>query len=100
MMLYNEYSRKLESIKGAINIFLYFLEGGIPKSLLILSLEWNFIVEVLRAFNFSENFIKWIQILYNESIACVKNNCWQSHLVFKLTRDANQGCSTSALLFI
>ena len=65
-----EYSRKLENMKGAI-IFLDFKKA-------FDSLEWNFIVEVLRTFNFGENFIRWIQTLYSESIACVKNNCWQS----------------------
>ena len=30
------------------------------------SVEWNFMYAVLRKFNFGENFIKWIRILYIE----------------------------------
>ena len=29
------------------------------------TLEWNFILETLEAFNFGENFKKWVSVLYN-----------------------------------
>ena len=37
-------------------------------------IEWPFMFEVLRKFNFGEQFIRWIQVLYNSHKAKVKNN--------------------------
>ena len=38
------------------------------------TLEWNFIFQVLKRFNFGESFVHWIRTLYSDPIACVKNN--------------------------
>ena len=38
------------------------------------TVEWNFMYECLRKFNFGENFIKWIEVLYTDPIMVVKNN--------------------------
>ena len=53
----------------------------------------------MKLFNFEENFIKWIHILYTDIQACVGNNGRYSNY-FKLTRSVRQGCPISALLFI
>ena len=38
------------------------------------TVEWNFMYECLRKYNFGENFIKWIEVLYTDPIMVVKNN--------------------------
>ena len=63
------------------------------------SLEWNFLIDVLKRFNFGQSFIRWIQTLYNKPSACVKNNGYFSNN-FPLHRGIRQGCPVSALLFI
>jgi hypothetical protein len=63
------------------------------------SLEWNFMFEVLKKYNFGESFRKWVAILYNEPVSCIKNNGWISN-IFKIERGIKQGCPLSALLFI
>ena len=63
------------------------------------SIEWPFMFVVLRKFNFGEQFIRWIQVLYNSPNAKVKNN---NHILnsFNIQHGIKQGCPISALLFI
>ena len=63
------------------------------------SIEWNFLAESLKAFNFGENFLKWVSILYTDIQACVTNNGF-STAFFNLTRGVRQGCPLSPYLFI
>lgn len=49
------------------------------------SVEWNFLLQVLKQFNFGENFISWVKILYTKPIFRVKNNGWISK-TFKMNR--------------
>ena len=63
------------------------------------TVEWNFMYECLRKFNFGENFIKWIEVLYTDPIMVVKNNGYFTKKI-RLTRGLRQGCPISALLFI
>lgn len=42
------------------------------------SVEWNFLFKSLEKFNFGENFIKWINILYTNPYFYIKNNGWIS----------------------
>ena len=63
------------------------------------SVEHAFIFKVLRKFNFGDNFIKWISILYNNPIFKIKNNGWLSKDYF-MRRGVRQGCAVSALIFI
>ena len=63
----------------------------------ILIIEWPFLF--LKLFNFGENFINWIKILYTDIKACVGNNGFFSPY-FRLTRSIRQGCPISALLFL
>ena len=61
--------------------------------------EWNFIFETLKKFNFGKQFIHWIETLYNNPCAKIKNNGYLSE-TFNLQRGVRQGCPVSALLFI
>ena len=63
------------------------------------SIEWPFMLKTLEKFNFGENFIKWIKILYTDIYACVGNNGYYSDY-FSISRSIRQGCPISALLFV
>ena len=63
------------------------------------TLEWIFMFTALKRYNFGDNFMKWVKILYNSLLACIKNNGWISE-TFELQRVVRQGCPLSALLFI
>ena len=47
------------------------------------SVEWSFMVKCLDRYNFGQNFIKWIKILYTDIESCVCNNGYLSQY-FKL----------------
>ena len=38
------------------------------------SLEWEFMFEFLKLYNFGDEFIRWIKTLYTKPTACIKNN--------------------------
>ena len=63
------------------------------------SLEWDFLFKTLKYFNFSDSFIKWIQTLYKDPVAYIKNNGHLSKEI-EIYRGIRQGCPVSALLFI
>ncbi len=63
------------------------------------SVEWNFMISVLERFNFGNNFISWIKILYNNPTLSIKNNGWISKDI-RLSRGVRQGCPLSALIFV
>ena len=63
------------------------------------SIEWNFMFETLRKFNFSENFIKWIKLLYTKPFINIKQNGWLTQSI-NLERSCRQGCPVSAMIFI
>ena len=63
------------------------------------SVEWNFMYAVLKRFNFGNNFIKWIRVLYTEPKFRVKNNGWVSKS-YSMSRGMRQGCPVSCLNFI
>lgn len=63
------------------------------------SIEHKFILATLRKFNFGPQFIQWIETLYNNPKATVKNNGWMSE-DFDIQRGIRQGCPISALLFL
>ena len=63
------------------------------------TIEWSFLLDTLKAFNFGETFINWIKLLYSNIVSCVSNNGSISQY-FSLGRGIRQGCPISALLFI
>ena len=63
------------------------------------TVEWNFLFKSLQAYNFRENYIKWVKLLYSNITSSTINNGFLSP-TFKLSRGIRQGCPLSALLFI
>lgn len=63
------------------------------------SIEWPFLLQVLKSYNFGDNFQKWTKILYTDISSCVGNNGTYSSY-FKLSRAIRQGCPISALFFL
>ena len=63
------------------------------------SVEWDFMFESLKLFNFGPMFCQWIKTMYTNPVPLLKNN---GHLSSKITmeRGIRQGCPVSALLFI
>ena len=61
--------------------------------------EWRWLSEVLRKFNFGERFISWIETMYNCAKSAVVTNgfLWE---YFSISRGIRQGDAMSALLFI
>ena len=63
------------------------------------SVELSFLFETLKCFNFGENFIKWMQIVYNNPMFRLKNNNWLSKTCH-MQRGIRQCCPVSAILFL
>ena len=55
----------------------------------------QFLYDVFKTMNFGPNFLRWVQVLYNESESCVLVNGYMTRF-FKTTRGVRQGCSTSS----
>ena len=95
-----------ENIRSVLDILEYTDKKNIPGILLCLDfqkafdhLEWNFMINTLKRFNFGKSFIKWIEILYSKQLAKLKVNEWISKPI-QLSRGIRQGCPISAMLFI
>ena len=61
--------------------------------------EWGWLFQVLKTFNFGDNFINWIKILYKNMKSAVFTNGYVSEY-FSISRGIRQGDSLSALLYI
>ena len=62
------------------------------------TVEHNFMYDVLRKFNFGNNFVSWIKLLHKGAELSVINNGYTSSW-FQPSRGLQQGCPASALLF-
>ena len=63
------------------------------------SLEWNFSLSCLEAFNFGPDFIRWVKTFYKNIQSCVINNGLMSDY-FTLERRVRQGDPLSPYLFV
>ena len=63
------------------------------------SVEWNFLIKTLHKFNFGNNFINWVRILYKKPIFRLKNNGWISKTC-QMSRGIRQKCLISAILYL
>lgn len=78
-------------------------EGGLVVSLDFAkafdTLDREFLFRVLSSYNFGDNLIKWIRLLYTGVESCVMNNGFSSGW-FPLEAGLRQGCPLSPFLFI
>ena len=86
------YEYCIEHNSDGVLILLYFEKASD-------SIEWNFLSKALKQFNFWDNFIKWINILYTKPIFRIKNNGWISNKCW-MSREIRQGCQVYALFYI
>ena len=78
----------------------------IPGILLLLdfknafdTIEWSFIQQTLKIFNFGESVQQWVSTFYTNSESSVLNNGFTTDY-FRLSRGVRQGCPLSPFLFI
>ena len=63
------------------------------------SIEWSFLFETLKQYNFGDIIIAWIKLLYERIESCVINGGYTSQW-FELQKGLRQGCPLSAYLFL
>ena len=63
------------------------------------TLEWSFILKTPAAFNFEDNFKKWVSVLYNNAQSSIMNGGFMTNY-FEISRGVRQGCPLSPSLFI
>ena len=61
--------------------------------------DHNYLLDLLKMYGFSQNFLKWIRILYTDICSSVLVNGHVSES-FNVTRSVRQGCPLSPLLYI
>ena len=80
------------NIRLVDDVIWYANKKNLPGAILFLdfkkafdSLEWDFMFQALKKYDFGEKFLKWVRILYNKPTACIKNSGWLSE-TFELQR--------------
>ena len=77
-----------ETIQSIFDIMDFSVSENIPGLLLLIdfqkafdSVEWSFLYESLKMFNFGENFLRWVKTFYNNIQSCSKL-CYKFSTVF------------------
>lgn len=63
------------------------------------TMEWTFIQNVLKCFNFGPVIRKWVSVLFKDVESAVMNGGYSTNY-FKVSRGVRQGCPLSPLLFV
>ncbi len=95
-----------QNIRIIEDVIYYTEKNNLPGIILSIDFEkafdtvdWKYIKLALNKFNFGQNFIKWIDVIYNDIESCVMNNGHSSNY-FSLYRGVRQGCPLSPYLFL
>ena len=95
-----------ESVRLTSDLLEYMDYSNLPGYLVTIKIEkafdsvdHTFLYATLRKFVFSENYIKWIQILLKGQESCVMNDRFTTKY-FSLSSGTSQGDPLSAYLFI
>ena len=95
-----------ENIRLALDMIDYLSVNNLPGIMFLIDfekafdkLEWCFILKAMKLFNFGDDIINWVRVLYNDITSCVTNNGHASTF-FNLHRGVRQGCPLSPYLFI
>ena len=95
-----------ETVRSVFDVIDLTLKENVPGLLIFIdcqkafdSLEWNFLLSCLEAFNFGPDFIRWVKTFYKNIQSCVINNGLMSDY-FTLERGVRQGGPLSPYLFV
>ena len=95
-----------ETVRSVFDVIDLTLQENVPGLLIFIdfqkafsSLEWNFLLSCLEAFNFGSDFIRWVKTFYKNIHSCVINNGLMSDY-FTLERGVRQGDPLSPYLLI